>query len=164
MSSQNRGLAEERDWGWGHRASDPSRSCLVFRHFQDDWWNSGMIVCTWLTLLLPLYSCCFEFMVKDGADQVYQQNYKSWGIKQRTDKKLHCCIFSANRWRTILLVLLLLIFLVKAIAGNTNNSSTEEGITKQYRDEEPRCIHFSTAIKYIRVYIILVEEDKLFML
>ncbi len=47
--------------------------------------------------------------------------------------------------------LLFLIFLVKAIAGNTNNSSTEEGITKQYRDEEPRCIHFSTAIKYIRM-------------
>ena len=91
---------------WSHWASaDPSMSYSVFQHYQDDWWNSGMILCTtWSTLLVPLYSscCCFEFMVKDGADQVHQQNYKSWGIKQRTDEKLHCCILTANRWRKIL--------------------------------------------------------------
>ncbi len=49
----------------------------------------------------------------------YQQNYKSWGIKQLTDEKLHCCIFTANRWRTILAAAVP-DFLVKAIAGSTN--------------------------------------------
>ena len=43
-------------------------------------------------LELLFSSCWFELMFKNNADQV-SQKYRSWGIKQRTDEKLHTAAF-----------------------------------------------------------------------
>ena len=43
-------------------------------------------------LELLFSSCWFELMFKNNADQV-SQKYRSWGIKQQTDEKLHTAAF-----------------------------------------------------------------------
>ena len=107
----------ERDLGhWA--SSDPSMPLIisfysVCRHFQGDWRKSGMILCTWSTLLSPLYSCCFEFiMVKDDADEVSTELQKL--RHQTTDrwKTMYTAAFllQTDEEQSLLLVLLMIFF------------------------------------------------------